>query len=242
LLFTPKEKWRKYGKIFAMHPILGPLPFVKSDSLTTYFDSYKCFFKPIKDLKNFPNEVYASSYELSFDINNKIPQKDFEYSKYFNFDNLNKSINSSLFFLDKIETSSYQENYRYFPPKSEKEQLYKINAISLTQLIDNNFNIIKKRTVPVFSYYLKTLTGFNIFHINGIEGFFPLENSLGIFKREGKFGIIDLSDKNWESKDFIIIENTFDTITFIKPNLLRGRKDNIEIYFDYYGNIVQKVK
>ena len=242
LLFTPKEKWRKYGKIFAIHPILGPLPFIKSDSSITYFDSYKCFFKPIKDLKKIPNEAYTPSYELSFDVNDKIPEQNFGYIKFFNFDNLNKSINSSLFFLDKVETSSFKENYRYFPPKYEKDQLYKINAISLSQLIDNNFNIIKERTVPVFSYYLKTLTGFNLFHINGIEGFFPLENSLGIFKRQGKFGIIDLSDKNWKSKDFIIIENTFDAITFIKPNVLKGLKDNIEIYFDYYGNIIEKIK
>ena len=51
-------------------------------------------------------------------------------------------------------------------------------------------------------------------------------------------GVIDFKDEKWKNKNFITVENNFDEIKYIKPNVLKGIKNNQVLYFDYDGNIL----
>ena len=52
-------------------------------------------------------------------------------------------------------------------------------------------------------------------------------------------GVIDFKDEKWKNKNFITVENNFDEIKYIKPNVLKGIGLQ-EIFFDYDGNILSK--
>jgi hypothetical protein len=233
-----KSKTNRGVEIYAMHPILGPLPFIKSDSPMTYFGSYKSFYKPTKDLKEFDdyyvlalpetgNELYA--YRESI-------QTSFKYKK----ENLNKSINGSVFYLEELQIGTMKETFKYVPSQSEKLQLYNASAISSSQFYDSNFYTLKTEDVAKYGEFLLSITGFNLFFSSQIEEFFPLQNGYGIFKYKGKFGVVDLKDEKWKNKNFITVENSFDDIKYIKPNVLKGIGGIEELFFDYNGNILSK--
>jgi hypothetical protein len=237
LMFKSKRDSQKVD-IYAMHPIIGPLPFVRSNETVTYFDNYKGFYKPTKNLNEFNDYYGLTSSENEKEL---FPTEvDIKTSFRYRKESLNSNINGSLFYLQKLQVGKTKETFKYVPSSSEKLQLYNANAISLSQYNNNDFYILKTEEVSKYDKFLLSLTGFNLFFSNQIEEFYPLQNGYGIFKYKGKFGVLDLKDEKWKNKNFITVENSFDDIKYIKPNVLKGIGAIQELFFDYNGNILSK--
>jgi hypothetical protein len=236
-LMSKSKTNSKTLNIYAIDPILGPLPFIKSSDTITYFNNYKSLYKPTKNLNEFIQPNYSLTYR---EIDGQLVSEAISIKESFNNRKsiLDKRINSSIYYLESQQIGKATETFKYFPPFSEKKQLYNAGAISISQLNNNDFYILKKEEVSKYGQFLTSLTGFNLFFSNQIEEFYPLQNGYGIFKYEGKMGVIDFKDEKWKNKNFITVENNFDEIKYIKPNVLKGIKNNQVLYFDYDGNIL----
>ncbi len=228
-----------FKEIYAMHPLLGPLEFVRTDSLINIFD-IKTYYKPTQDL----NQFNGAQIVLEF---NSSTSTGFAHSLRNSLngsilrDNMNLSINNSYFYLREKAVGKKSKTFAYYPSFEEKLAIYKsTNALTLSNVNNNNFYIIKTEEESLYKYFISTVTDINPFISNYIQGIFPLDKNRCIFKFENKYGILDLSNKNWKDQSFILVDNVYDKIIYLKKNVLKGILQNSEIYFDYEGNELAK--
>ena len=225
-------------KIYAMDPILGPLPFIKTEELFKYSNNISSNYKATKNINSDEFILVYDTYKKEF-----YPQLVAleSYTKRSTNETKLKRINGSFFYSTDIEVGTKKENIKYYPSYSEKLQLYNASAISASDINNPNFYIIKNEEQPIYDKFLLTISGFNFCLANSFEDIYPLHNNKMVFKRDGKYGILDLDDKKWKNKDFIPIDNVYDKIVYIKKNVLKGTIFGKEFYFDYEGNELTKL-
>ena len=130
-LMSKSKTNSKTLNIYAIDPILGPLPFIKSSDTITYFNNYKSLYKPTKNLNEFIQPNYSLTYS---EIEGQLVSEAISIKESFNNRKfvLDKRINSSLYYLESQQIGKATETFKYVPPFSEKKQLYNAGAISLS--------------------------------------------------------------------------------------------------------------
>ncbi len=226
-----KYSWKaEYNySLKAFHPIIGPLQI--------YFDEiYGQLILPKQNKKvSITSRSYSPNLGFTLKVSDDRENNTIETEIIDAFGNLSflfdkeKSLNqikdypndsflNSYYGTKKVidKSKSTEVEVKYFPSYEEKLNIYKAGGFPRQDLENPNFFIIKKQQVEVYKNEVYGRKGSRHFLNDCYE---ELESSFGtyfIFKRDGKYGILDASWESLKTNNYTIYNNIYDKITWNK--------------------------
>ena len=250
--------------LWAFHPIMGPVPFIK-DAINgrIYFNGQKDRYTVDKSITLSRSQGFVLSFD-STDNQTTIyagdanafsvlylyqgiqRKKVMEQANDISFitnnlkNNLQERVNGSDYFYKDINIGSQRKNIRYYPTHDEKIYIYQAGGISSGDVNNPNYSYIKEVEEPIYEKRLKSLTGFDLFLYKYFSELLPLANNKFIFKKDNKYGILDMDDTRWKNNEFVIIDNIYTSIEKFNDNTLKGNLNGAIYYFNLDGEIINQ--
>ena len=137
------------------------------------------------------------------------------------------------------EKLTTEKEYKYFPSYQEKLRLYYSIGLPKIDLENPNFFILKTDLNEIYKKEVWGRKGERHYLNDCFDG---LQSSFGhffIFKRDGKFGIMNARTSTFNEANPILIENIYDDIIYIQgTEYFMAESNGIKKKVDVNGNVV----
>jgi len=162
--------------------------------------------------------VYNSGGETKTVIEDRYFPHIFELAKHFVNDPL-YSDNSKLHsmfssIITEDEKNTKKISYKYIPSYEEKLSIFRIGGLPKSDLDNPDFFIIKNDEIKSYKSVVYGLGGGYHFLNNYFESLRSTFGNYFIFKKNGKYGIIDATMSTWKTINPIKVNNIYDMIEY----------------------------